>query len=276
MSQEKKYTISTETKYIKEYQNEHYRALILDENGRKIRFGRRWFLSEEQAFREGELLLEELHKAEKLAEYGIHFTRGVFNDDNGSGKMMKYGCLIIMVPTALALAGGMIWDSVFGNSIGFLLAMLIVIGSMVYLFANQFNYGGNMVSYVLCDGDLYRIFIQNEMTGAAQAVNNFLGSAAALKLIETGERSRRQSQELLNRNSFLHTQLNKNNCWRILKVEKITKKKGHCIIKCVIEKGKSRRVCRKTLHIREGYNNYSELVRCFEYLKDCSAENGKQ
>lgn len=161
MSQEKKYTISTETKYIKEYQNEHYRALILDENGRKIRFGRRWFLSEEQAFREGELLLEELHKAEKLAEYGIHFTRGVFNDENGSGKMMKYGCLIIMVPTALALAGGMIWDSVFGNSTGFLLAMLIVIGSMVYLFVNQFNYGGNMVSYVLCDGDLYRIFIQN-------------------------------------------------------------------------------------------------------------------
>ena len=91
MSQEKKYTISTETKYIKEYQNEHYRALILDENGRKIRFGRRWFLSEEQAFREGELLLEELHKAEKLAEYGIHFTRGVFNDENGSGRRHDLG-----------------------------------------------------------------------------------------------------------------------------------------------------------------------------------------
>ena len=38
-----------------------------------------------------------------------------------------------------------------------------------------------MVSYVLYDGDLYRIFIQNEMTGAAQAVNDFLGSVAALK-----------------------------------------------------------------------------------------------
>ena len=136
MPQEKKYIISTESKYIKEYQNEHYRALILDENGRKLKFGSRWFLTEEQAFREGELLLEEIHKAEKLAEYGIHFTRVVFNDENGSGKMMKYGCLIIMVPAALALAGGMIWDSVFGNSIGFLLAMLIIIAAMVYLFAN--------------------------------------------------------------------------------------------------------------------------------------------
>ena len=272
MPQEKKYIISTESKYIKEYQNEHYRALILDENGRKLKFGSRWFLTEEQAFREGELLLEEIHKAEKLAEYGIHFTRAVFNDENGSGKMMKYGCLIIMVPAALALAGGMIWDSVFGNSIGFLLAMLIIIAAMVYLFANQFNYGGNMVSYVLYDGDLYRIFIQNEMTGAAQAVNDFLGSAAALKVIETGERSRRLSQELLGRNSFLHTQLNKNNCWRILEVEKITKKKRHCIIKCVVEKGKSRRVCKRTLHIREGYNKYPELVRCFEYLKACPPE----
>ena len=35
MPQEKKYIISTESKYIKDYQNEHYRALILDENGRK-------------------------------------------------------------------------------------------------------------------------------------------------------------------------------------------------------------------------------------------------
>ena len=68
MKQKKQYTISAESKYIKEYQNEHYRALILDENGRKVRFGRRWFLTEEQALREGELLLEELHKAEKLAE----------------------------------------------------------------------------------------------------------------------------------------------------------------------------------------------------------------
>lgn len=165
MKQKKQYTISTESKYIKEYQNEHYRALILDENGRKVRFGRRWFLTEEQALREGELLLEELHKAEKLAEYGIHFTRGVFHDENGSGKMMKYGCLIIMVPAALAVTGGIIWDSVFGNSTGFLLSMLIVIAAMVYLFVNQFNYGGNMVSYVLCDGDLYRIFIQNEAAG---------------------------------------------------------------------------------------------------------------
>ena len=272
MKQKKQYTISIESKYIKEYQNEHYRALILDENGRKVRFGRRWFLTEEQALREGELLLEELHKAEKLAEYGIHFTCGVFNDENGSGKMMKYGCLIIMVPAALAVTGGIIWDSVFGNSTGFLLSMLIVIAAMVYLFVNQFNYGGNMVSYVLCDGDLYRIFIQNEAAGAAQAVNGFLGSAAALKMIEMGERSRRQSQELLARNSFLHTQLNKNNCWRILEVQKIIKKKGHCIIKCVIEKGKSRRVCRKTLHIREGYNNYRELIGCFEYLEACSSE----
>ena len=269
MPQEKKYIISTESKYIKDYQNEHYRALILDENGRKLKFGRRWFLTEEQALREGELLLEEIHKAEKLADYGIHFTRGVFNDKNGAGKMMKYGCLIIMVPSALAVTGGIIWDTVFGNSIGTLLAMLIVIASMVYLFVNQFNYGGNMVSYVLCDGDLYRIFIQNEAAGAAQAVNDFLGSAAALKLIEMGERSRRQSQELLNRNSFLHTQLNKNNCWKIMEVKKITKKKGHCIIKCVIEKGKSRRICKRTLHIREGYNNYSELIRCFEYLAAC-------
>lgn len=272
MKQKKQYTISTESKYIKEYQNEHYRALVLDENGRKVRFGRRWFLTEEQALREGELLLEELHKAEKLAEYGIHFTRGVFNDENGSGKMMKYGCLIIMVPAALAVTGGIIWDSVFGNSTGFLLSMLIVIAAMVYLFVNQFNYGGNMVSYVLCDGDLYRIFIQNEAAGAAQAVNDFLGSAAALKMIEMGERSRRQSQELLARDSFLHTQLNKNDCWRILEVQKIIKKKGHCIIKCVIEKGKSRRVCRKTLHIREGYNNYRELIGCFEYLEACSSE----
>ena len=123
------------------------------------------------------------------------------------------------------MAGGIIWDSVFGNSTGFLLSMLIVIAAMVYLFVNQFNYGGNMVSYVLCDGDLYRIFIQNEAAGAAQAVNDFLGSAAALKMIEMGERSRRQSQELLARNSFLHTQLNKNNCWRILEVQKIIKKK---------------------------------------------------
>ena len=34
MKQKKQYTISIESKYIKEYQNEHYRALILDENGK--------------------------------------------------------------------------------------------------------------------------------------------------------------------------------------------------------------------------------------------------
>ena len=78
MKQKKQYTISTESKYIKEYQNEHYRALVLDENGRKVRFGRRWFLTEEQALREGELLLEELHKAEKLGGvWNSLYPRGI-------------------------------------------------------------------------------------------------------------------------------------------------------------------------------------------------------
>ena len=120
MPQEKKYIISTESKYIKDYQNEHYRALILDENGRKLKFGRRWFLTEEQALREGELLLEEIHKAEKLAEYGIHFTRGVFNDKNGAGKMMKYGCLIIMVISSTMAETWFPMYSVTGICTGFL------------------------------------------------------------------------------------------------------------------------------------------------------------
>ncbi|MBM6854809.1 hypothetical protein H6B11_11675 [Mediterraneibacter glycyrrhizinilyticus] len=40
-----KYTITTESKYNKDYQNSHYRAVILDDRGRKIRFGDNWFLS---------------------------------------------------------------------------------------------------------------------------------------------------------------------------------------------------------------------------------------
>ena len=44
-----KYTVSTESKYIKAYQNCHYRAVILDDRGRRIRCGDNWFLTEEQA-----------------------------------------------------------------------------------------------------------------------------------------------------------------------------------------------------------------------------------
>lgn len=42
-----KYTVSTESKYIKAYQNYHYRAVIPDDRGRRIRCGDNWFLTEE-------------------------------------------------------------------------------------------------------------------------------------------------------------------------------------------------------------------------------------
>ena len=134
--------------------------------------------------------------------------------------MMKYGCLIIMVPSALAVTGGIIWDTVFGNSIGTLLAMLIVIASMVYLFVNQFNYGGNMVSYVLCDGGFVPDFYPERGGRSGSGRKRFSRIRRCPEADRDGRESRQQSQELLNRNSFLHTQLNKNNCWKIMEVKK--------------------------------------------------------
>ena len=274
MAQSREYTIVTESKYIREYQNEHYRAVILDGRSQPIRTGRSWFLSEEQAYREGEAIVAELEQKKRLAAYGIQFTRRVFTDPAGFSKLMKYGALIVLLPSAAALAAAIGWYSAFGTKqnagIAVIAAMGVVIASMIYLAVNQFNYGGNMVSYVLHDGNLYRIWIGNESTGTAQ----YLSVPAALHVVARGEQNRRQNQALLERNAFLHTQLNKNDCWKILDVLKIKKNKKHCKITCMIEKGKSRRVCRKTLHIREGFCDYPQLVRCFEYLRDCSGGQG--
>ena len=48
MDEVNQYIISTETKYIKDYQSEHYRAIITDDKNRKIRTGTEWFFSEDK------------------------------------------------------------------------------------------------------------------------------------------------------------------------------------------------------------------------------------
>ena len=42
VAQSREYTIVTESKYIREYQNEHYRAVIMDGRSQPIRTGRSW------------------------------------------------------------------------------------------------------------------------------------------------------------------------------------------------------------------------------------------
>ena len=112
---------------------------------------------------------------------------------------------------------------------------------MIYFSANQFNFGGNMVSYVLYDGDLYRIFIGNESTGTAQLVSKYLSSSMGAAILKKGEQDRQRDQQLLVQGSYLHTQLNKNDCWKILEVEDIVSKKDCYRIRCLIEKGRSRK-----------------------------------
>lgn len=143
---------------------------------------------------------------------------------------------------------------------------------MIFFAANQFNFGGNMVSYVLYDGDLYRIFIGNESTRTAQLVSKYLSSSMGAAILKKGEQDRQRDQQLLVQGSYLHTQLNKNDCWKILEIEDIVSKKDCYKIRCLIEKGRSRKKCRKTLYLRPGYNNYDQLIRCFEYLRECSKE----
>ena len=133
---------------------------------------------------------------------------------------------------------------------------------MIFFAANQFNFGGNMVSYVLYDGDLYRIFIGNENTGTAQLVSKYLSTSMGAAILKKGEQDRQRDQQLLVHDSYLHTQLNKNDCWKILEAEDIVSKKDCYRIRCLIEKGRSRKKCRKSLYIRPGYNNYDQLIRC--------------
>ena len=44
-------------------------------------------------------------------------------------------------------------------------------------------------------------------------------------ILKKGEQDRQRDQQLLRRDSYLHTQLNKNNCWKILEIEYIVSKK---------------------------------------------------
>ena len=76
---------------------------------------------------------------------------------------------------------------------------------MIYFSANQFNFGGNMVSYVLYDGNLYRIFIGNESTRTAQLVSKYLSSSMGAAILKKGEQDRQRDQQLLVQGSYLHT-----------------------------------------------------------------------
>jgi hypothetical protein len=116
------------------------------------------------------------------------------------------------------------------------------------------------------------VFLSNDKVGTAQLIR-FRNSIAGVSLILMGERDRQVSQTLLNRDSYLHTVLNTDNFWKLLDVLKITHKKGRYKIKCVVEKGKSQKVRNKTLYIRKGYNDFEQLISCFEYLLDCSTEH---
>lgn len=279
MDEVNQYIISTETKYIKDYQSEHYRAIITDDKNRKIRTGTEWFFSEEQALEDGERMLSDLNRSNKLAKYDIHFTRKVFIDVNGFSKSMKYNILIVLIPTFLSLSISIIYEMqkpfISGQMdiTGLLITIGVLLLSILILAINQFNFGGNMVSYVLYEGDFYRVFLSNDNVGTAQLVSKHRGLVAGAALILKGERNRQVRQALLNRDSYLRMELNTNNCWKLLEVLRVTHKKGCYKIKCVVEKGKRQKVCNKTLYIRKGYNDFEQLISCFEYLLDCSTEH---
>ncbi|ABX42638.1 hypothetical protein [Lachnoclostridium phytofermentans] len=85
MDKANQYKISTETKYIKDYQSEHYRAIIADDKNRNIRTGTEWFFSEEQALADGERMLADSEAGAKLilkGEHGRQVRQALLNRDS--------------------------------------------------------------------------------------------------------------------------------------------------------------------------------------------------
>lgn len=270
---EKNYQIIIESKYMKQYQNTHYRSAVYDDKNHKIITGSEWLLTEEQAMKQGEDLLEIIDRRDKLAQYGIYFTRKVFSDYNGYSKYVKSALLLLLLPLSISMAVSMIIDSffyqnfiLFGGTFSIILFMIMI----VYLIVKMPKIASNTASFVLYEGDFYRIALANENSSQAQLVSKYVNSSLGLVHIAAGERDRQVGQMLLEKDSYLHTQLNKNSCWKILSVKNITKNGKYYQINCRIEKGKNLKIYDKVIYLQDGFNDYAQLIKCFEYIKDCS------
>ena len=152
---------------------------------------------------------------------------------------------------------------------------------MAYYGFNQFNFGGNMVNYVLYDGNLYRIFIPKEHTEEAVLAMKYLpggiGAMASVSAIVQDEQERKRKQELMKQNAFLKSLLNKRDTWKIIDVTKILQKKNYYKIYCLIEQGNNKKKKMKKLYIRNGYNDYDSLINCFKYLQVvCNNQDKKE
>lgn len=278
--EEKIYKIVTEKKYVTEYQSEYVRAKIVDENNQEIRKGE-FFFSEEEALADGKRMIEELKQTDKLYSYGINFTRRVFTDPKGTEKMLKYGLQIVFLPTVIIITLTLITYNEKYIDITMLISIFIIMILMAYYGFNQFNFGGNMVNYVLYDGNLYRIFIPKEHTEEAVLAMKYLpggiGAMASVSAIVQDEQERKRKQELMKQNAFLKSLLNKRDTWKIIDVTKILQKKNYYKIYCLIEQGNNKKKKMKKLYIRNGYNDYDSLINCFKYLQVvCNNQDKKE
>ena len=274
----KKLRVEVEQAYNTNYQAPYYRAVIVDSKGNEITHGNATFHSSDLAYSDGKKILDKMVSRAELERIGINGDM-LWIDENAVGKYFGKS-LILWSFIILGIFGIINLIKNLGDNLA--LTIFIIIAAMftftTIIIVTLEKWTANMNSYIIFDGNMYRMFGGNPSTTTGVAIGNvgravggtkggLTGGIIGLLLIAKGEKEKKENQQLLINGSMFYQLQKENKTYKILNVYDIIEKKGSCKIICRAQNMRNDNIKEMKFVIYKGYNNIEQLINAFKYMK---------
>ncbi len=268
----KGYIIELENVYNHDYQSDSYKAVVLDKDSNVVKRGTDLFSIENDAYRDGREIIDSILIDNKFKEYGINYNQKVWTkkeDKLGySGRAILFSISFVLIITLLFI----ICISLSNNNLNFGVFLLV----MVLFFISVFLFykkclSGYFTTFIFDNGKLYitKFYNENSATAVSLSSFGFEGIAAAVAL-EGNEINIDYQKNMKDIDDAFKVRNKKSvSIWTIVNVEEVKKiDKDNYKITIDYYKGESSKKKRKTIHLRNEYNDFYALINCFNMLND--------
>lgn len=269
----KGYIIEIEKVYNQDYQSDSYRAVVVDNDSYVVKRGTNLFSIQNDAYREGREIIDSIVVDNKFKEYGINYNQKVWTkkeDKLGySGRVVLFSIAFVLIITLFFT----ICISLFDNSnlnFGIFLLVLVLFLVAVFIFYKKYL-SGYFTTFIFDNGKLYITKFYNENTSTAGAISalGFEGIATAVAL--RGNEINIDYQKNMKNISDARKVKNKKSVsiWTIDHVIEVRKiNKDNYKITIDYYKGESNKKKRKTIHLKNEYNDFYALINCLNMLNN--------
>lgn len=267
----KGYTIELESVYNKDYQCDCYRAVIIGQDSNVIRKGTNLFSLEDEVYNEGKELIDSIVVANKYKEYGINYDSKVWSRKSDKlgyfGRVFLFSVIYVLVVVLFI----MICSVCFGyESVQAVLMLIFLLSSpIVVLLFYKKCLSPYFTNFIFDKGILYIVkFYNNDASlGYSLSALGYSAVGAAVAINEVDKNIQYQNNMSGIDDIYKLSDQKSVRVWTIDKVIEVKKiDKDNYKVTFYYYKGDSNKKKRKTIHLKNVYNDFYMLINCFEAI----------